>query len=168
MQISDILHTFPSYIKFFIASFLLVLSVGYFSGMRFVSETQATTPSGIEENYLGNEDQEDAATMKFKKSKREMLTTLHSHILSISIIFFILGGLVATTSISTRLKSFLMIEPFVSVILTFGGIYIMWKGVTWFKYVVVFSGIVMTLVYVLSVLLILFQLTKKSQSSNKK
>ena len=97
-----------------------------------------------------------------------MLTTLHSHILSISIIFFILGGLVATTSISTRLKSFLMIEPFVSVILTFGGIYIMWKGVTWFKYVVVFSGIVMTLVYVLSVLLILFQLTKKSQSSNKK
>ncbi len=168
IQFSGVIHTFPRYIKVFVASFLLVLSVGYFSGISFISETQATTPSGIEENYLGNEEQENATTMKFKKSEREMLTTLHSHILSISIIFFLVGGLLATTSISVKIKSFLLIEPFVSVILTFGGIYLMWKGILWFKYVVVFSGVMMTVVYVLSVLTIFFQLAKKQPSSNKK
>jgi len=144
----------------FIAAFVIVLSIGYGTGLLFVTTTNSNNLNGIEENYLGNEEDENATVMKFKKSDREMLTILHTHILSMSFIFFFLGSLVALTSLSKKLKSFLMVEPFVSIILTFGGIYLMWNGVLWMKYIVMISGIVMTGVFITSAICVLFQLTK--------
>ncbi|MFT6126339.1 MAG: hypothetical protein ACJAVA_000809, partial [Flavobacteriaceae bacterium] len=154
-------QTFPKHIKIFIAAFVIVLSIGYFTGLLFVNQTNSTNPSGMEVNYLGNEEIEDVEVMVFKKGEREMLTVLHTHILSISFIFFLLGGLVAITSLPTKLKLFLMVEPFISIILTFGGIYFLWKGITWLKYIVMISGSLMTVVFVISVTAVLFQLTKK-------
>ena len=102
--------------------------------------------------------------MKFKKGKREMLTIIHTHththILSISFIFFMLGILVWGTDQSINLKTFLTIEPFVSVLLTFGGIYMLWLGYSFFSYVVIFSGILITLSYVLGVFVILKDIFK--------
>ncbi len=161
MEFHGLIHTFPKHIKLFIASFIIVLSIGYGTGLMFVNTTNSYNPNGIEENYLGNEDDEEAETMKFKKSDREMLTTLHSHVLSMSFIFFFMGALVAITSLSEKLKPFLMIEPFVSIILTFGGIYLMWNGILWMKYIVMISGIIMTGVFIVSAIAILFQLLKK-------
>ncbi len=59
------------------------------------------------------------------------------------------------------LKLFLLIEPFVSVILTFGGLYLLWKGMLWVKYIVVISGTLMTISFVLSTLIIMIQLVRK-------
>ncbi len=160
MNFDGLIHTFPKHIKLFIAAFVIVLSIGYGTGLLFVTTTNSNNLNGIEENYLGNEEDENAPVMKFKKSGREMLTILHTHILSMSFIFFFLGGLVALTSLPKKLKSFLMVEPFVSIILTFGGIYLMWNGILWMKYIVMVSGIVMTGVFVTSAFLILFQLFK--------
>ena len=72
-----------------------------------------------------------------------------------SVIFFLMGFLVCMTSINFRLKLFLAIEPFVSILLTFGGIYLLWLEILWFKYVVIFSGVLMTLSFLLSAFLIL-------------
>lgn len=160
MEFHGRIHTFPKYIKNFIAAFLVVLSVGYGSGLLFVGQTNSHNPQGIEENYLGNEDEDDAAVMKFKKGEREMLTILHTHILSISFIFFFLASLVSITSLNNKIKSFLMIEPFFSIIFTFGGIYLLWKGILWMKWIVMISGTLMTLVFVISVLAVLIQLYK--------
>ncbi len=160
MEFHGVIHTFPKYIKLFITAFVLVLSVGYFTGLMFVRQTDSVRPDGIEENYLGNEEIEDAKVMKFEKGEREMLTILHTHVLSISFIFFLLGGLIAITSLPKKLKAFLMIEPFVSIILTFGGIYFMWKGIIWMKYIVMISGTLMTVVYVIGAGVVLFQLSK--------
>ena len=142
-------------------AFVIVLSVGYFTGLLFIRQTDSVRPDGIEENYLGNEEIKDVKVMKFEKGEREMLTILHTHVLSISFIFFLLGGLVAITSLPKKLKGFLMIEPFVSIILTFGGIYFMWKGMIWMKYVVMISGTLMTVVYIISAGAVLYQITKK-------
>ena len=162
MKLHGRIHTFPKEVKIFIAAFVMVLSVGYITGLLFVRQTDSIAPSGIEENYLGNEETEAAAVMKFKKGDREMLTIVHTHILSMSFIFFMLGGLVATTSLPKKLKGFLMIEPFFSILLTFGGIYFMWKGMLWMKYVVMISGILMTVVFAIASIAVLIQLTKKS------
>ncbi|MFC7356970.1 hypothetical protein ACFQO1_04680 [Jejudonia soesokkakensis] len=161
MQFHGLIHTFPKHVKLFIAAFVIVLSIGYITGLLFVRQTEATTPDGIEENYLGNEDSEELSVMKFEKGDREMLTILHTHILSVSFIFFFLGGLVAMTSLPKKLKSFLMIEPFVSIILTFGGIYFMWKGMLWMKWIVMISGTLMTAVFVVSAGAVLLQLFKE-------
>lgn len=162
MKLEGSLSLLPDYIKHFIAVFVVVLSIGYFSGLLFVRQADSHYPEGIEKNYLGNEEDETAAVMKFRKGEREMLTILHTHILSISFIFFIMGGLLACTSLSKKVKSFLMIEPFVSILLTFGGIYLLWKGVLWMKWIVMISGSLMTTVFVISAITVLFQLYKRS------
>ena len=137
------------------ACFLVVLSVGFFTGIRFVGETDSTTPDGIIEHYNGNEQDEDVMLMKFKKSAQEMLTIVHTHILSMSMLFFLTGFLLAQTPINQRLKLFLIVEPFVSILLTFGGLYLIWFGLEWFRYIVIFSGIAMTLAYSAAVFIIL-------------
>ncbi len=162
MKYNGLLASFPKEIKVFIGTFVIVLSIGFYTGLLFVSQTGTYHASGIEENYLGNESSEAAEIMKFKKSPREMLTIIHTHILSMSFIFFLLGGLVWLADLPKKLKFFLTIEPFISVILTFGGIYFLWLGMTSMKYVIMVSGILMTINFVGSTFLVLFQLMKKS------
>ena len=166
MGCDGILLELPKGIKFFVITFVLVLSIGFYTGLLFVSETSTASTAGIVENYLGNEEDEEAEVMKFKKGEREMLTIIHTHILSMSLIFFLLGGLVWLAKLPYRLKMFLTIEPFVSVLLTFGGIYFMWTGLLWMKYVVIFSGFLMTATYSLASLLVVYQLCKKTVTVN--
>lgn len=164
MQLNGLIYTFPKELKLLIAAFVVVLSVGFYTGLLFVGETSGVEPSGIEEQYLGNEADEDAEVMKFKKSQHEMLTIIHTHILSMSFIFFLLGIILITTDLSKKLKIFLLIEPFVSVILTFGGLYLLWIGLGWMHYVVIFSGILMTMTFIMNTTIILTQLCIKSSS----
>lgn len=161
MQIHGVIHQFPKELKLLILVFVSVLSIGFFGGISFVNDTTSSNPKGIEERYLGNENDEEATKMMFKKSSGEIKTLVHNHILSLSVIFFLLALILATTSVHTKLKLFLMIEPFISVICTFGGIYFMWLGITWMKYIVMLSGILMTLVFGVSVFLIVYQLFSK-------
>jgi hypothetical protein len=161
MQLDGLLLTLPKELKLLIAAFVIVLSVGFYTGLLFVSETSSASPNGIEEQYLGNEDDDGVMVMKFKKSEQEMLTLVHSHVLSMSLIFFLMGLILSITRLNRSFKLFLILEPFVSVILTFGGIYFLWTGMLWMKYVVMFSGTLMALSFTFSVILILFQLTKK-------
>ncbi|MGY8915952.1 MAG: hypothetical protein ACKVJF_12835, partial [Flavobacteriales bacterium] len=135
MRYNGLLSTLPREIKIFVGTFVVVLSIGFYTGLLFVNETSTTSAQGIEENYLGNEDNEEAEIMKFKKSDREMLTIVHTHILSMSFIFFLLGGILWFAKLSKNLKLFLTVEPLLSVVLTFGGIYFLWSGVFWMKYV---------------------------------
>ena len=165
MQLNGLIYRVPKEIKVLIGAFIIVLSIGFYTGLLFVKETSSVNPNGIEEQYLGNENQENIKVMKFKKSDREMLTMIHGHILSMSIIFFLVGLIVSITMLPIKLKLFLLIEPFVSVISTFGGIYLLWKGVLWMKYVIMFSGTLMSLTYTISVVLILKQLYKKPSNN---
>jgi len=160
MELDGKIFELPKYVKSFLVAFVLVLSVGYFTGIQFVRQTDSDQPAGIEENYLGNEDIEEVSVMKFKKSPREMLTILHTHILSLSFVFFFMSALLALTKLPKKLKSFLMVEPFISIILTFGGIYLLWEGVLWMKWIVMLSGVLMTLVFVVSALILLSQLLR--------
>jgi len=162
MEINGLIVTLPKEIKLLIGAFIIVLSIGFYTGLLFVGETSSVNPSGIEEQYLGNEDDENAEVMRFKKSDQEMLSLVHSHILSMSIIFFLVGGLISITNLNKKLQLFLIIEPFVSVVLTFGGLYLLWSGMLWMKYIVMFSGILMTLTFTASTFIILKQLFQKA------
>ena len=160
MQLNGLIFIIPNELKWLLSVFIIVLSIGFYSGLLFVSETSSANPNGIEEQYLGNELDEDAKVMKFRKSEKEMLTLVHGHILSMSIIFFLVGMILSITKLNKKLKLFLMVEPFMSVLFTFGGIYFLWKGFNWMKYIVMFSGSLMTLTFTVSVIIILRQLLK--------
>jgi len=163
MKLNGLILRLPKEIKLLIGVFIIVLSIGFYSGLLFVEETSSVKPDGIEEQYLGNENDEDAAVMKFKKSDQEMLSLVHSHVLSMSVIFFLVGIILSMTKLNKKFKLFLMIEPFISVLLTFGGIYLLWKGILWMKYIIMFSGSLMVLSYSLSLIIILSQLFQKTE-----
>ena len=152
------LAALPKEIKWFITAFVIVLSIGFYTGLLFVNQTNSTNPEGIEINYLGNEGEPEGDTMIFRKSEREMLTITHTHILSMSFIFFLLGILVWMAEIPKKLKIFLTLEPFFSVLFTFGGIYLLWMGHLWMKYIVMVSGLLMTLTYIVASGIVLYQL----------
>lgn len=158
MQLHGLIHQFPKEIKVVIIAFISVLSIGFYGGLSFVNTTTSMQVKGIETHYLGNEDDEEAIDMKFKKSEREILTVVHNHMLSLSVIFLLLSLILSTTSINKKLKYFLMVEPFLSIVFTFGGIYFLWKGFTWVKYIIIISGFFMTLSFVVSTLSIIYQI----------
>lgn len=158
MQLNGLIYSLPNEIKLLIGSFCIVLSIGFYTGLLFVNKTSSVSPKGIEENYIGNEDADEVPIMKFKKSDQEMYTIIHTHILSMSLIFFIVGLILSITYLPKNLKLFLIIEPFISVIFTFGGIYLLWESVLWMKYIIMFSGTLMTLSFTAAILIILSQL----------
>jgi len=74
-----------------------------------------------------------------------------------AIIFFIMGLLLSITDLNKYLKGFLIIEPFFSIIVTFFGIYYLWTGVLWMKYLIFISSILMTFVFFISAFIVLYQ-----------
>jgi len=158
MQLNGLIYQLPTSLKVLIGTFVITLSIGFYTGIAFVDETTSFSAKGIVENYTGNENNKNAVDMKFKKSKREMITLVHNHILSLSVIFFILGALVSITKLPTKFKRFLMIEPLLSLIVTFGGLFLLWDGFLWMKYIVMLSGLLMTISFVLATSIIFYQL----------
>lgn len=161
MQISGTIYSLPKELKLLITTFLVVLSIGFYSGITFVENTSGFSSKGVQENYLGNESDENSEVLKFKKNKKHLLNIIHSHILSMGVIFFIVGGLLSLTNTNIILKKFLMIEPLLSVLMTFGGIYFLWKDILWMKYIIMFSGMLMTASFTVSIFLILIHMFKK-------
>lgn len=161
MQLHRLIYGFPKAYKLTILSFVVMVNIGFFTGLFFIEETTNLNPTGIQEQYLGNEQDVNAVIMKFKKPQREIISIIHNHILSLSILFFFMSSLLAITGINKKVKSFLMIEPFISLFVTFGGIYLIWSGVLWFSYVVMLSGTLMTLSFLAVSILIIKELFKK-------
>ena len=164
MNLNGLIYSLPKEFKNLVVPFILVLSIGYFVSILLVDHTSSLSPTGIEENYLGNESKDPQDIYKFKKTKYQIYNLLHSHIISMSIIFFITGLLLLITDLNYYFKMFLIIEPFVSILITFGGIYLLWNGVAWMKYVIFISSTIVAIVFLISCYIILLQsLSKKSR-----
>lgn len=142
-----------------ITSFLIMLTLGYSIGLLLVDHTTSGTPQGLIEQYNGTQQTDGAVELKFEKSPQEVYVFLHNHILSLSLIFFAVGIVFYFCSIvGNMLKVFLMVEPFIAIATTFGGIWLMRFVSDAFSWVVIVSGISMVACYLLMVLFILREL----------
>ena len=167
MNFKGSIGNFSREIKILVATYLVITSIGFISALQFVNvTTDGGQPQGIEENYLGNEDDLEAEALKFAKSEKQILNIVHAHMLSMGMLFFILALLVATTPIEGGFRRLLLFEPLISVFLTFGGIYFLTKGLLWMKYVVMASGILMTLSYIISVGVVFYFILQKVKSED--
>lgn len=155
------LHNLPKSLKNSLVVFLIALAFGYFSGVDILKHTTDFNSKGVEENVLGNEMDENAEQLHFKMSERELHGIIHSHVITLGMLFVMLSVMLFFTSYNLGIKSFLMIEPMVSLITTFGGLWLLWKGTIWIKYIVMLSGILMHLSFMLIVFLLLKELLFK-------
>ena len=111
---------------------------------------------GIEKNILGEAEDQDKEVLYFKMPKGQLNTIIHSHLIGLSIVFLILSILFNMTSYSLVLKKIFMIEPMVCLITTFGGMWFLWHEVNFMKYIILVSGIIMHLSFILMVIFNLF------------
>ena len=140
-----LLHQLPVKLKLLLLLTVVNLTVGVGIGLYYVANTTKLTPAGTTEHFSGSEiDAEFDIPEKYPKPISELLTTTHNHILSLTLIFLVIGGIFYfNSSISGRMKTFLIAEPFISIITTFGGIWLMRFVHSAFVYLVIPSGILM-------------------------
>lgn len=164
MEISISLSTLDIKLKRLLTLFIVVLTIGITTGLIYLSFTTGSKISGIEEHYKGSviKDEFDIPE-KYPKTVQNLLLTTHNHLLSLSIIFLIIGGIFSySTSIkSDKLKSFLIYEPFFSIILTFGGIWGLRYLHPLFLWVIIISGTIMYSSFYFMALVSIFELNKK-------
>ena len=149
-------------IKNILLLFIITISLGYGFGMRYLYLTTEANPTTLESHYLGNEADEEAEVMKFKKTEKSILTFLHDHLFVIGILQWIISLLLYFTKTNKKLKSFLIYEPFISLIVTFSGIYLLWKGVPGLQYIIMISGTLFHLTFIFSLVLIGVKLLKSN------
>ncbi|MFB6098778.1 MAG: hypothetical protein ABEK84_06660 [Salinibacter sp.] len=139
------LHTWPGPYRKLIAAFVAVMVTGFVLGTIFIEVTTHMTPEGVVAQYKGHTKKQakTAEAMKFPKSAKEMLNITHTHILGLSMMFLILGFLYLHTGRRSTLRLAIAVEPLFTLILTFGGLWVVryvWEP---FVYVVIVSGVLM-------------------------
>ncbi|MEE2700447.1 MAG: hypothetical protein VYD71_03690 [Bacteroidota bacterium] len=153
------LHALPKSLRRALTVFLLALSFGYFSGLDMLKQATDFKAKGVEQNVLGSEIDETAEELHFKMSERELQGIIHDHVISLAILFLLLSVMLYFSSYNEALKNFLMLEPTISLVVTFGGLWMLWFGISWMKYIIMISGILMHLSIIAIILLLLKDLT---------
>lgn len=157
------LYQWPAHLKLFIATFVFVLSIGVTIGLIYVELSTGMNPSGTTEHYRGSELGNDFdIPEKFPQSLENLLLTTHSHVISFSLIFFVLGGILYFSSLlGEGWKKFLMIEPLVSTLVTFGSIWGIRYIHSAFSFLIMLSGILMYASFYIITALILYEVLLK-------
>ena len=153
----------PQNIKYFLSAFLLLISLGVTLGLVYVYETTEMTSGGTEEHYTGSALNDDMdIPEKYPKELESMLLTTHTHLISFSFIFFFLGLIFYMNStITGGWKTFIIIEPFISVLITFGSIWgVRYSSLIYSNYIILF-GILTYLSFYLMVAMSLYELLVK-------
>ena len=127
------LHTLPKSLRRALTVFLLALSFGYVSGLDMLKNTTDFKAEGVEKNVLGNEIDTEAEQLYFKMSERELQGIIHSHVVSLAVLFLILSVMLYFSSYNNGIKNFLMLEPTISLVVTFAGLWLLWSGISWMK-----------------------------------
>ncbi|MFQ6677143.1 MAG: hypothetical protein ACE5D0_02380 [Fidelibacterota bacterium] len=133
-------------LRWFLISFIIVISLGVSLGLIYVNLTTHMSADQTYERIAGSQTDEYEIPEHFPKSLENLLLTTHTHVISFALIFVMMGGLFYFNSIlSGGWKLFLMIEPLVAILTTFGSFW----GIRYihpaFSYLTIFSGVLMYL-----------------------
>lgn len=145
MNLLPPIHTWPGRYKKLIFIFTAVAFVGVVLGAVFIEATTHMTPQGVVEQYkgIGENRVDQAEELKFPKPYKDMLTTTHNHILGLSSLFLIVGFLYLHAGDRKAWRLAVAIEPLLSLVVTFGGLWVMRYLWDPFVYIVILSGTLM-------------------------
>ena len=152
-------------LKIFLSIFLIVLTIGVSLGLVFLFNTTSFSTNKVSERLIENENniEEDfGIDESTSKSTGELLMTTHNHILGFSFIFFFLGTIFYLNSIITGgWKMFLIIEPLISTLVSFGSMWmIRFFGEGFISLTIISSVLIYSSFYVM-VFISLFELNLK-------
>ena len=163
-------------IKYILLSFLITIGIGITTGMLYLYYTTNADTTGVIEHYKGStnssyEDLDDFLDKppKTKKYLHDMLETTHTHVIAFSVISILIGLIFYFNSIiKGKLKLFLIIEPFISTIITFSSLWIMRYINDSFVYLTIASAILLYPCWYIMIFISCYELCfKKSTETNK-
>lgn len=145
MEMFSPLQSWPHALKKLIFTFVLVSFIGVVVGGVMIEVTTHMTPNGVVEQYKGMDQSKmnSASELKFPKPFKDMLITTHNHILGLAPLFTLVGFLYLLTDKNDWLRISIAVEPLISLIVTFGGLWIVRYLWSPFVYVVILSGTLM-------------------------
>ena len=136
--------------------YLITLGVGFSLGVLYVYLNSEFSSLGITEQYLGNNDDWEP---KLPKTLQDLVSHTHEHITMFSIIFLSLGLIfLYNNTIKGFWKRFLMLEPFVSIIITFGGFFVLRYVTINFSYMIIISSLLMYICFYVMLFVCLYEL----------
>lgn len=152
--------------KSFLLAFVLTLTFGVVTGLIYLYYTTEYKPGEAVKRYNGSEimNLEEAMDIPeyYPKPISELLITTHTHVITFSFIFLCLGGIFYFNSIITGFfKQFLIIEPFVSTIISFGSLWAMRFVHPAFIYLTALSSTLIYLSYLIMVFVVIYELSLK-------
>ena len=151
--------------KYFLATFLITLSIGITIGLTYVYITTEMTPIGINDQFRGSEVLVNEIPEKFPKPLENMLLTTHNHLLSFSMVTLLIGIIFYFNSIILgRFKLVLLIEPLISSIIMFGSLWLMKYFYASFVYIMVISAICTYLCWYIMILVSIYELLFKKNT----
>jgi len=163
------LFEFDKTLKNFLIAILFVLTTGLGTGLIYLSYTTNYTPKGTAERFNGTKIEQEINDFdipeNYPKPISEMLLTTHNHILGFSFIFFITGLIFYFNSVITGFwKSFLLIEPIISIVITFGSIWLIRYVHEDFVYLTILSSTILYLSFFIMAVVSAYELKFKKGS----
>ncbi|HYL53992.1 MAG TPA: hypothetical protein VEU73_00305 [Gemmatimonadales bacterium] len=142
---------------------VIIQLVGYTTSLVFIWHTTRMVPSGIEARYRGADPATAQDAMQFPKSFAEMLTITHTHLLSMAVIFVITGiGVALCERVGERWKRFLVVEPFVALLVSFSAMWLMRYADPRFSWLLEASSSVLAVTFYVQSYLILRELGREA------
>ena len=160
------LQNLPKDLKSFLILFLFTIGVGIAVGLLYVNITTNMSPSGTVERFNGSEvlDSSEIPT-EFPKPIENMILTTHDHVISFAMISFLIGFIFYfNTIINGKFKFFLLIEPFISTIITFSSLWLMRYVNASFSYLMIFTAIIMYICWYIMIITSIFNLFKNKDN----
>jgi len=157
------LNQLSSNVRYFLLVFIVCLTIGVTVGLVYVWKTTSMSPAGASEHYSGSVVSGDLdIPEKYPKSVESMLLTTHTHVISFAMIFLVLGGIFSLNSlIKGSLKTFVIIEPFITVLGTFGSIWGMRYLSSVYSYLSIIFGVMTYFTFYFMVGVVLYDLILK-------
>ena len=136
--------------------YLFTIGIGFSLGVLYVYLNSEFSNTGMVDQYVGNNDEWEP---KLPKTLKDLVSHTHEHITMFSIIFLSLGLIFSYNSVIKGFwKSFLILEPFISIIITFGGFFIIRYITTTFSYVIIISSFLMYICFYIMLFVCLYEL----------
>lgn len=164
------LYQFDAVLKKFLLAYLFTLTIGVLTGLIFLYYTTNYSPDTALERFEGSqleEKQEDDFEIQefYPKPVQELLITTHNHILGFAFILLGLGFVFYFNSIiKGTWKTILLVEPMISIVISFGSIWLMRFVDHSFVYLMAASSALIYLSFVLMAGVSAYELLfKKSQ-----
>lgn len=121
------LYQFPTQLKKLILALLFSLTFGICIGLGFLYYTTSYSPQRATERYNGSQASDEFEIAEnYPKPISEIFITTHNHVIAFTLIFTVVAIIFYFSSVLNGVwKTFLLIEPFISIVISFGSLWLM-------------------------------------------